>query len=79
MLVCCLVCVLRHGRCTSLIGGVGMMICMSIVVILFAILLIAVSAIAFREAPSAMRDALCFLVMLIVCVAIVLVFVTKGF
>lgn len=56
-----------------------MTVCMSIVVILFAILLIAVSAIAFREAPSAMRDALCFLVMLIVCVAIVLVFVTKGF
>ena len=56
-----------------------MMICMSIAVILFAILLIAVSVDAFREAPSDMRDALCFLVMLIVCVAIVLVFVTKGF
>ena len=56
-----------------------MMICMSIAVILFAILMIAVSAEAFCEAPRDMRDVLCFLVMLIVCVAIVLVFVTKGF
>ena len=56
-----------------------MMMCMSIVVILFAILLIAASVDAFREAPRDMRDALCFLVMLIVCVAVVLVFVVKGF
>lgn len=57
-----------------------MMICMSIVVILFAILMIAASAEAFCEAPPRdMRDAMCFLVMLVVCVAIVLVFVVKGF
>lgn len=56
-----------------------MMMCMSIVVILFAVLLIAVSAGAFSEAPRDMRDAMCFLVMLAVCVAIVLVFVVKDF
>mgnify|MGYP000304242944 CR=1 FL=1 len=43
------------------------------------ILMIAASAGAFSEAPRDMRDAMCFLVMLIVCVAIVLVFVVKGF
>lgn len=56
-----------------------MMICMSIVVVLFAILLIAVSAVAFREAPRDMRDVVSFLVMLVVSVALVLVFVMKGF
>ena len=56
-----------------------MMIGMSIVVILFATLLIAAGAEAFREAPRDMRDAMCFLVMLIVCVIVVLVFVVKGF
>lgn len=56
-----------------------MMMCMSIVVILFAILLIAVSAEAFCEAPRDMRDVMCFLVMLVVAVILVLVFVVKGF
>lgn len=56
-----------------------MMIGMSIVVVLFAILLIAVSAEVFREAPRDMRDVMCFLVMLVVSVAVVLVFVMKGF
>ena len=56
-----------------------MMIGMGIVVILFAILLIAVSVEAFCEAPRDVGDAICFLVMLAVCVAIVLVFVVKGF
>lgn len=55
-----------------------MMIDMAIVVVLFAVLLIAVSAEVFCEAPRVMRDAMCFLVMLIVGVAIVLVFVVKG-
>lgn len=49
------------------------------IVVLFAVLLIAVIAGVFSEAPRDMRDAMCFLVMLIVCVAIVLVFVVKGF
>ena len=56
-----------------------MMIDMIIAVVLFAILMIAVSAEAFSEAPRDMRDAMCFLVMLIVCVAIVSVFVVEGF
>ena len=56
-----------------------MMIDMVIVVVLFAVLLIAVSAEAFSEAPRDMRDVLCFLAMLAVCVAIVLGFVVKGF
>ena len=55
------------------------MIDMGIVVVLFAILLIAVSAEAFCEAPRDMRDVFCFLAMLVVCVALVLVFVVKGF
>lgn len=56
-----------------------MMVDMAIVVVLFAVLLIAVIAEAFSEAPRDMRDAMCFLVMLIVGVAIVLGFVVKGF
>ena len=60
-------------------GGCDMRGGVSIIVVLFAILLIAVSAGAFSEAPRDMRDAMCFLVMLIVGVAIVLVFVVEGF
>lgn len=56
-----------------------MMSCMSIVVILFVILLISVTAVAFREAPRDMRDVASFLAMLVVGVALVLVFVLKGF
>lgn len=56
-----------------------MMIGMSVVVVLFAILMIAASAEAFREAPRDMKDAMCFLVMLVVAVVLVLVFVVKGF
>ena len=55
------------------------MVCMSIVVILFAILLVSTCAVAFREAPRDMRDVMCFLVMLVVAVIFVLVFVVKGF
>lgn len=56
-----------------------MMTCMSIVAVLFAILLIAVSAEAFCEAQRDMRDVFCFLAMLAVSVVMVLVFVMKGF
>lgn len=56
-----------------------MMIGVSIVVILFAILLIMVSAVVFREAPRDVRDVFCFLAMLVVSVILVLVFVVKGF
>jgi hypothetical protein len=56
-----------------------MMIGVSIVVILFAILLIMVSAVVFREEPRDVRDVFCFLAMLVVSVILVLVFVVKGF
>lgn len=56
-----------------------MMMAMSIVVVLFAVLLIAAGAEVFSELPRDMRDAMCFLVMLIVGVAIVLVFVVEDF
>lgn len=56
-----------------------MMTCMSIVVVLFAILLVAVCAVAFREAHRDVRDVFCFFVMLAVSVAMVLAFVVKGF
>lgn len=56
-----------------------MMIGMSVVVILFAILLTATCAVAFCEAPRDVSDVMCFLVMLAVSVAMVLVFVVKGF
>ena len=56
-----------------------MMLCMSIVVILFAILLVATCAVAFRETQRDVSDVFCFLVMLAVSVAIVLVFALKGF
>lgn len=49
------------------------------IVILCAILLIASCAAAFPEASRDVGDVCCFLVMLVVCVALVLVFVVKGF
>lgn len=52
-----------------------MMIDMAIVVVSFAILLIAASAGTFSEASRDMRDVLCFLAMLAVGVAVVLVFI----
>ena len=55
-----------------------MMIDMIVVVVLFAVLLIAASAEAFSEAPRDMCDVLCFLAMLAVGVAVVLVFVVRG-
>lgn len=56
-----------------------MMIDVVVVVVLFAIMLIVAGAGAFSELPRDMRDAMCFLVMLAVCVAIVLVFVVEDF
>lgn len=52
---------------------------MIIVVILFAILLIMLCAAVFSETPCDRGDVFCFLAMLISSVAVVLVFVTKGF
>lgn len=56
-----------------------MMVCMSIIVIPFAIWLIGLCAVVFCEAPRESRDVLCFLAMIVVSVAIVLVFIVKGF
>lgn len=56
-----------------------MIVCMGIVVILFAILLVAICAVAFCETSRDVSDVLCFLAMLVVSVALVLVFVLKGF
>lgn len=50
-----------------------------IIAILFVILLMVVSAAVFREASRDVRDVFCFLVMLVVSVALVLVFIVKGF
>lgn len=55
------------------------MACMSIVVILFAILLVATCAVAFCETQRDVGDAFCFLAMLVVSVIVVLVFVVEGF
>lgn len=56
-----------------------MMAFVSIVVILCAILLIVSCAAAFSEMPCDGSDVFCFLVMLVLSVAVVLVFVVKGF
>lgn len=55
-----------------------MMIDMAIVVVLFAVLFLTMAAMVFCELPRNARDVFCFLVMLAVGVAIVLVFVVKG-
>lgn len=51
---------------------------MAIVVVLFAVMLIAAGAEVFSEAPRDMRDVFCFLVMLAVVVAVVLVSIVGG-
>lgn len=55
------------------------MVCMSIIVVLFAILLVATCAVAFRETQRDVSDVFCFLAMLVISVILVLVFVVKGF
>nr|DAQ04903.1 MAG TPA: hypothetical protein [Caudoviricetes sp.] len=55
-----------------------MMMCMSIVVILFAVLFLTMAAMVFCELPRDARDVFCFLVMLAVGVAIVLVSIVRG-
>ena len=55
------------------------MISMSIVIILFVILLIAPCAVVFSETPRDRSDVFCFLAILASSVAVVLVFVVKGF
>lgn len=55
------------------------MIGMIVAVCILSVLFFTMAATVFCELPRDMRDAMCFLVMLIVCVAIVLVFVVEGF
>lgn len=79
MFVCCPVRVFEYGGSYGLIGDDIMMIGLGIVVIPFAILLVAICAVAFSETSRDVSDVLCFLAMLVVSVALVLVFVLKGF
>lgn len=55
-----------------------MMIDMAIVVVLFAVLFLTMAAMVFCELPRNARDVFCFLVMLAVGVAIVLVSIVGG-
>ena len=55
------------------------MIGMIVAVCILSVLFLTMAATVFCELPRTARDALCFLVMLAVSVAIVLVFVVKGF
>lgn len=55
------------------------MVIMVFLVLLYSILITLASASALCESSHDVRDVICFLAMLIVCVAVVLVFVLKGF
>lgn len=55
------------------------MIGMIVAVCILSALFLTVAAIVFCELPRTARDVFCFLAMLVVVVAIVLVFVVKGF
>lgn len=50
-----------------------------VAVCILSVLFLTMAAAVFCELPRTARDTLCFLVMLVVSVAIVLVFVVKGF
>lgn len=55
------------------------MVGMIVAVCILSALFLTLSAMVFCELPRNVRDVFCFLVMLAVSVAIVLVFVVKGF
>lgn len=55
------------------------MVGMIIAVCILSVLFLTMAATVFCELPRDWRDAFCFLVMLVVSVAIVLVFVVEGF
>lgn len=55
------------------------MLCMSIAVVFLSVIFLILVVSITDEMPRVMRDVLCFLAMLVVCLAIVLVFVVKGF
>lgn len=55
------------------------MVGMIVAVCILSVLFLTMAATMFCELPRDWRDTFCFLAMLIVCVAVVLVFVVKGF
>lgn len=55
-----------------------MMLCMSIVVVVLSVIFLFLVMRVSDEAPRDVRDVSCFLAMLVVCLAIVLVVVVKG-
>lgn len=56
-----------------------MMVGMIVSVCILSVLFLIMAATVFCELPRDWRDTFCFLVMLVVSVAMVLVFVVKGF
>ena len=79
MLVCCLVLCAWHGGSTSLIGGDVIMVDMIVIVCILSVLFLALAATVFCESSRDVCDVICFLVMLAVVMAVILVFVVKGF
>jgi hypothetical protein len=65
-------------ECFSLIGGDVIMVGMIVAICILSVLFLTMAAMVFCELPRNARDVFCFLVMLTVSVAIVLVFVVKG-
>lgn len=69
---------LQAGFPTLRHGGVGIMVGMIVAVCILSALFLTMAAMVFCELPRDMRDAMCFLVMLIVGVAVVLAFIVGG-
>ena len=68
---------MHYGWCSE--GEVGIMVGMIVAVCILSALFLTMAATVFCELPRSARDVFCFLVMLVVSVAVVLVFVMKGF
>ena len=73
--MCRIVCVLERGTGHGLIGGDVVMVGMIVAVCILSALFLTMAAMVFCELPRDMRDVFCFLVMLAVGVAVVLVFI----
>lgn len=54
------------------------MLCGSIAVVVLSVIFLVLVVNIVGEAPRVMRDVLCFLAMLVVCLAIVLTVIAKG-
>lgn len=70
---------LERGTGYSLIGGDVIVVGMIVAVCILSALFLTLAATVFCGSSRDMRDVICFLAMLAVSVAIVLVFVVKGF